>query len=118
MGKEIEENKTVVTTTMSKAYQITVPSVVRRALGLMPGDPVEFKMERGQAVLVRAETREEKIKRVFAELDRMKVEREKQMTSEQKEFAKMSAGWTINQYHEYYDNLPETKAYIKEKYGV
>ncbi len=118
MGKVDKENRTVVTTTMSKAYQITVPSVVRRALGLMPGDPVEFRMERGRAVLVRAETREEKIKRVFAELDRMKVEREKQMTSEQKEFAKMSAGWTINQYHEYYDNLPETKAYIKEKYGV
>ena len=65
MGKEIEENKTVVTTTMSKAYQITVPSVVRKALGLEPGDPVDFEIDRGRAILVRAETREEKIKRGF-----------------------------------------------------
>lgn len=108
----------VVTTTMSKAYQITVPSVIRKMLGLEPGDPVDFKMERGRAVLVKAETHEEKIKRAFAELERLKKEREKTMTPEQKKIADMCRGWTINQYHEYFDNLPETKEYIKEKYGV
>ena len=116
--KKNEGDKIVVTTTVSKAYQITVPSVVRKVLGLAPGDPVDFEIEKGQAVLKKAETKEEKIRRVFAELDRMKEAREKHMTPEQKAFAKMSAGWPINQYHEYYDGLPETKAYVKEKYGV
>lgn len=113
-----KEKETTVTTTMSKGYQITVPSVVRKMLGLMPGDEVDFRMEEGRAVLVKAMTREEKIKAYFAELDRLKMEREKRMTPEQRQFAEMSRGWTANQYHEYYDNLPETKAYIKEKYGV
>lgn len=118
MGKEIEENKTVVTTTMSKAYQITVPSVVRKALGLEPGDPVDFEIDRGRAMLVRAETREEKIKRVFADLDRIRERELSYMTVGQKKRIEMSKGWTINQYHEYIDKLPETKAYMKEKYGV
>lgn len=113
-----KEQQTTVTTIMSKAYQITVPSVVRKALGLMPGDSVDFVMERGRAVLVRAETHEEKMKRIFADLDRIRAEQERQMTPEQKRFAKMAAGWTANQYREYIDNLPETKAYVKDKYGV
>ena len=114
----MKENKVSVTTTMSKAYQITVPSVVRKALRLEPGDPVEFEMEQGRAVLVRAETREEKIKRVFADLDKIRERELSRMTAEQKERIEMSKGWTVNQYHEYIDNLPETKAYIKEKYGI
>jgi len=30
----------------------------------------------------------------------------------------MTKGWTVNQFHQYFDSLPETKAYIKERYGV
>lgn len=104
--------------TMSAGYQITVPSVVRKLLGLEPGDKLAFDTDAKSMTVEKAETREEKIKRIFAELDDMKREREKRMTPEQKAFAKKTAGWTVNQYHEYYDNLPETKAYIKEKYGV
>lgn len=118
MKEEKRQKETLVTTTMSKAYQITVPSVVRKALGLTPGDPVNFKMERGRVVLMRAETQAERMKRIFANLDRIRAEEEKRMTPQQKEFAKMAAGWTANQYREYIDNLPETKAYRKEKYGV
>lgn len=69
-------------------------------------------------MLKKAQTKRERIEAMMARLDELKAEHEKHMTPEQKEFAKMSAGWTINQYHEYYDNLPETKAYLKEKYGV
>lgn len=118
MGKVERKSEISVTTTMSKAYQITVPSVVRKALGLMPGDPVDFQLKQGRAVLVRAETREERVKRMLTELDKIRAEQERQMTPEQKAFAKMAAGWTANQYREYIDNLPETKAYMKEKYGV
>lgn len=113
-----KKGKITVTTTMSKAYQITVPSVVRKALGLKPGDEVDFALEEGGARLVKMLTKEERIKRVFAELERLRVEREKTMTPEQREIAEMTKGWTLNQYHEYFDNLPETKAYLKEKYGV
>lgn len=109
----MKENETVVTT-MSKAYQITVPSVVRKALGLVPGDPVEFEIESGRTVLRRAETHEERVKRAFEKLDEWR----NSLPDETKELIKKHAGWTVNQYHEYYDRLPETKAYLEEKYGV
>lgn len=111
--KEVKEGK-VVTTIMSKAYQITVPSVIRRALALEPGDPVEIRMERGRAVLRRAETREEQVKRVFAELDEWR----KGLSQETQAKIKQHAGWTADQYREYIDGLPENKAYRKEKYGI
>lgn len=104
---------TKVTTTMSKAYQITVPSVIRKALGLEPGDPVDFKMERGGAVLRRAETREEKIKKAFAKLD----EARESLSEEAKENIKKYAGWTANQVREWYANTPEGKAEMERKYG-
>ena len=116
--KSSKEGKIIVTTTMSKASQITVPSVVRKAMGLKPGDEVGFVLEEDGARLIKLLTREERIKRGFAELERLRVEREKTMTPKQKKLAEMMKGWTVNQYHEYFDNLPETQAYLKEKYGV
>lgn len=113
-----KEQEIVVTTTMSKGYQITVPSVIRKALGLEPGDAVNFRMERGQAVLKKMPTREEQIRAMLKEFDKLNEEYEKRMTPEQKEFAKMTAGWTARQYREYIDSLPETKQYWKVKYGV
>lgn len=110
--------KVIAEVKMSKAYQITVPSVVRKILKLKPGERMELVERDGNIMIVKAETREEKVKRGFMELERLRVEREKTMTLEQKEFAEMAKGWTINQYHEYIDNLPETKEYLKEKYGV
>ncbi len=113
-----KEQEIVVTTTMSKGYQITVPSVIRKALGLEPGDAVNFRMERGQAVLKKMPTREEQIRAMLKEFDKLNEEYEKRITPEQKEFAKMTAGWTARQYREYIDSLPETKQYWKAKYGV
>lgn len=103
---------------ISSANQITVPKKLREAMKLSAGDKLTFVFGPKSITVEKAETREEKIKRIFAEFDRLNEEHRKRMTPEQKEFAKKSAGWTINQYHEYFDNLPETKAYIKEKYGV
>lgn len=111
--KEMKEGKTV-TTTMSKAYQITVPSVIRKALGLEPGDPVDIRMERGRAVMRRAETREEQVKRVFAELDEWREGLSPEIRAKIKQYA----GWTASQMREYADELPESKAYRKEKYGI
>lgn len=104
--------------TMSAGYQITVPSVLRQELKLLPGYKMVFDMDGGVVMVEKGETHEEKVKRVFANLDRLKAEREKRMTPEQRKFAERSAGWTVNQYHEHIDNLPETKEYLKEKYGV
>lgn len=114
---ESKEKQFIVTTTMSKAYQITVPSVVRKALGLMPGDPVDFKQVDDQIILVKALTREEKIKQVFARLEQIRAEENSSMTPEQRAFAKKSAGWTANQHRDYIANSPKRKSYIKEKYG-
>lgn len=103
---------------MSSANQITIPKQIRQALNLTAGDKLTFKFNGKIISVTKAETQEEKVRRVFRELDRLKVEREKHMTPEQKAFAQKTAGWTVNQFHEYFDNLPETKAYIKEKYGL
>lgn len=107
-----------ITTTMSKSYQITLPSAIRKAIGIEPGVPVEFQLRGEEVILRRALTHEEQVKKVFAELERLAKEHRRRMTPEQKRIAKMTAGWTVNQFHEYFDELPETKAYLKEKYGV
>lgn len=67
--KSSKEGKITVTTTMSKACQITVPSVVRKAMGLKPGDEVDFVLEEDGVRLIKLLTKEERIKRGFAELD-------------------------------------------------
>ena len=109
--------------TLSAGSQVTVPSAIRRLLGLKPGDKMIFDADtldtKTQKVTVgKALSREEQVQTVMEELERLRIEHQKQMTPEQKKFAEMTAGWTVNQYHEYFDNLPETQAYLKEKYGV
>lgn len=103
---------------MSAGFQFTAPSLLREKLGLQPGDKIVFDTDKEVITVEKAETKEERIKRMFAELDRIREEQWRQMTPEQRKFAEMSKGWTVRQYHEYIDNLPETKACIKEKYGV
>lgn len=100
--------------TMSSAKQITVPREVREALKLAVGDKIAFKLAGKSITVDKAETQEEKVKRIFDEL----AEWRESLPQEVKDNIKKHAGWTVDQFHEYYDNLPETKAYIKEKYGV
>lgn len=104
--------------TMSAGYQFTAPSVLRKTLGLRPGDKVIIDTDMAPMTVEKAATREEQVKEMVAEFDRLNKEFSERQTPEQKEFAEMAKGWTISQYHEYIDNLPETKTYIKEKYGV
>lgn len=102
----------IITVPLSKGNQITVPSIMRKKLGLKPGESMAFDTDR--QTYAKAETQKEAVKRVFAEL----AEWRESLPQEVKDNIKKHAGWTIDQYHEYYDNLPETKAYVKEKYGV
>lgn len=104
--------------TMSAGFQITVPSLLRKKLDLKPGDRVVFDTDRKAITVEKAETQEEQVKAMVAEFDRLNEEHRKRMTPEEKKFAKMAAGWTVNQYHEYFDDLPETDLYMKEKYGI
>ena len=99
---------------LSSVNQITLPRAVRELLGVKAGDEVEVSLRNNVVQLRRAETHEEKVRRVFREME----EWNNNLPEEVKANIRKHAGWTINQYHEYYDNLPETKAYIKEKYGV
>ncbi len=103
---------------ISSANQITVPRAFRSLLGVKAGDELEAEVENGTIKLRKAATLEEQVTRVFEELAQLQREHEKNMTPEQRKRAEMMKGWTVNQYHEYYDNTPEHKAYIKEKYGI
>lgn len=100
--------------TMSAGFQFTMPSLLRKELGLKPGDKIVFDTDKKNITVEKAETHEEKVRRAFAELAKWR----ESLPDEVKESIKKHAGWTVNQYHEYYDNLPETKTYLEEKYGV
>lgn len=103
---------------VSTGYQVVVPSLVRKMLDLKPRDKMVFDTDAKKITVEKGETQEEQIKAMLAEFDKLNEEHKKRMTPEQKKFAEMSAGWTVNQYHEYFDDLPESKTYVKEKYGV
>lgn len=103
-----------VTSKISSGCQITLPSAFRKALGFGAGDDIVMEDRDGGILIKKAMTREEKLKQMFADLDEWR----ENLPDETKELIKKHAGWTVNQYHEYYDNLPETKEYIRKKYGV
>lgn len=105
-------------TTLSKGYQLTIPSKARKALGLKAGDDLELDIKHDRIIIKKAQTIAEQINEMVHELDKLNQAYEDRLTPEQKEFNKKTAGWTINQYHEYFDNLPETQTYIKEKFNV
>lgn len=109
---------TIATSTLSKVYQVTVPSSVRQELGLEPGDKVDFELVNGEIIIKKALTLDEQVDDLIAELDRINAEADRRLTPEQKRLNEMTRGWTVNQFHEYFDNTPEHMAYIKEKYGV
>lgn len=100
--------------TMSAGFQFTAPSALRKRLSLRPGDKVVIDTDREVVTIEKAETHEEKVKRAFADLDEWR----ENLPDDVKARIKKHAGWTVNQFHEYYDNLPETRAYLKEKYGI
>ena len=108
------EGQEITITTMSKGYQITVPSKARKALDIGPGVPLEFKVRGDEIVIKRALTHEERVERLFETLGKWR----EGLSDETKKLIQERAGWTMSQYHEYYDNLPETKQYMKEKYGI
>ncbi len=104
--------------TLSAGYQITVPSRVRKLLKLEPGDKLVFDIGGEKLTAKKALTRKEQIEEFFAEMERLDKKYDPYRTPKQKKMKEVTKGWTVNQFHRYFDGLPETKAYIKEKYGV
>lgn len=102
------------TTRISKGYQITLPSALRRAFHLEAGDEIVVEESKDGILIKKALTREEKVKEGFARLDEWR----ESLPGEAKEKIREYAGWTASQYREHIDNLPETKVYMKEKYGI
>lgn len=103
-----------VVTKISSGYQITLPSALRKALGLGAGDDIVLEERDGGVLLKKALTREEKLEQMFTDLKEWR----EGLPEETKKLIEKHAGWTANQYHRYYDNLPETREYIRKKYGV
>lgn len=99
---------------LSNGYQITLPSALRKAFNIGAGDEVEMVETKEGILLRKALTREERVKAVFESLDEWRED----LPEEAKEKIKKYAGWTANQYREYIDSLPETKARMEEKYGA
>lgn len=104
--------------TLTRGYQVTMPSAVRKILGLEPGEKVLFEVSGENVTLVKAATREEQLKAVLEKMDQISAKYEKTKTPEQRELMRRTQGWTAGQYREYMDQLPENRAKIKEKYNV
>lgn len=111
-------NNNMAKCTLSKGYQISLPAVVRKELGVVAGDTVEFVRCEGGVVIKRMMSREEQVREMLAEFDRINAEYMSGSTAEQRKFDEVAKGWTAAEYREYKDNLAVTKEYNKEKYGV
>lgn len=103
-----------VDTTISKGLQITLPSAIRKEHNLQAGDTIHIVSTKDKITITKAETDAEKVTRIFRELDTWRDA----LPQKVKNNIKKRAGWTANQYREYFSNTPEHKAYIKEKYGL
>ncbi len=78
------------TTTLSKSYQVTIPSAMRKVFKLEAGDTIEVVECREGILLKKALSREEKIKRVFEDLEEWR----ERLPSEAKDDISKTAGWT------------------------
>lgn len=91
---------------MSANGQVTIPKEIREEFGWRPGDVLVFSpREKGFEVFKQLNLR-----------DDMKKWREK-LSEETNNIIQKTAGWSIAQYHEYFDNLPENVEEMERKYG-
>lgn len=104
---------TLIRAKISSVGQITLPSAIRKLIGVKAGDEIELVADDGVVFMKKPETLEENISRVSRELDELN----QTLPDNVKENIKKYAGWTVSQYREYYDNLPETKKKIRAQYG-
>lgn len=104
---------TLVRAKISSVGQITLPSTIRKLIGVGAGDEVELIADGDVVFMKKPETLEENIARVSRELDNLN----QSLPDEVKENIRKHAGWTVSQYHEYYDKLPETREQVRAKYG-
>lgn len=100
------KRKKIYTLTMSANGQFTLPKELREELDLHPGDALILTPRtEGFMMHKRVGLREEM------------AEWRKGLSKETNEMIKKTAGWTLNQYHEYFDNLPENIAEMEREYG-
>lgn len=100
------KRKRIYTLTMSANGQFTLPKELREELDLHPGDTLILTPRTEDFVMhKRVGLREEM------------AEWRKGLSKETNEMIKKTAGWTLNQYHEYFDNLPENVAKMEREYG-
>lgn len=91
---------------MSANGQITIPKEMREELGWQVGDTLTFvPVENGVGLHKQQSLRDE-----------MKEWREN-LSLETKSMIKKMAGWTMEQYHEHFDNLPENIEERERRYG-
>lgn len=92
---------------MSANGQITIPKELREEMDWGAGDVLIFAPRKdGFEIYKQLSLREEM------------VTWRQGLSPKTKSMIKKTAGWTINQYHDYFDNLPENVAEIERKYGL
>lgn len=99
---------------ISSVGQVTLPSAIRKRMGVGFGDEIDIVGDGEELLLRRPETLEENIERVSRELDELK----QALPNEVKQNIQKHAGWTASQYREYYGALPEARERVRAKYGL
>ena len=94
---------------VTKAGQVSLPKDIADSLGVKYGESrVKFAIfGDGKITISRQPTLEEKLSRL-----------QKSFTPEQKEAIRQSAGKTVAEIREEWDNSEEGKKYYKEEYGI
>lgn len=105
---------TLVRTRVSSVGQITLPSAIRKLMGIGAGDEIELIADGDTVIMKKPETLEENIMRVSRELDEIN----NSLPDEVRENIKKHAGWTVSQYREHYGQLPEARKRVRAKYGL
>lgn len=99
---------------ISSVGQVTLPSSIRKMMGVGFGDEIDIVGDGKELFLRRPETLEENIERVSRELDELR----QALPDEVRQNIQKHAGWTAGQYREYYGSLPEAREQVRMKYGL
>lgn len=103
----ISEQKRSYHLKISANGQVTIPKEMREELDWHPGDVLVFAPRKeGFEIYKQLSLREE-----------MASWRQR-LSPKTKDMIQKMAGWTISQYHDYFDGLPENVAEMERQYGL
>ena len=92
---------------ITKSGQVTLPKELRDFLGVKPGEKIIFDTDEKRVIIKRKMTKEE----FYASIDR-------NLNAKTRHIIKKSAGMTVAEMREVYDNSRKGRAEMRRRYGL